>query len=263
MTSKFGPATLALGMAIASIAQSPTRVLAAHDPAGQEESPEGERTPTVEPPAPEPIRPSAPTFLPDGFYYGFALEGGGASNFATDADFEVGADWVQSLDLDAGFRLGAFRFEAGLGIQNIQVSSLKLGVASPFPVDDYAGSLASGILMANIYIESPVALFGTVRPYVGWGRGFSAVHARYTPEDCYFGTCSPSGDDIVRDGDLVKSRQFMGGLTIGSDASDAEYYLGYRLFETEDLEFRTVGNVDFVQDGLETLTLLIGARFKL
>ena len=257
MASKFVSIALALGLAAAAFPLVPPRALAVEAQIMREAPPEAQPMPP-----PEPIQPAAPAFLPDGFYYGFALEAGVAPNFATDADFEVGADWVHSFGFQAGFRVGIFRFETEPGIQSIQVGSLKLGAASPFPADDYAGNLASGSLMANLYIESPVALFGRMRPYAGWGLGFSAVHAQYTPEDCYFGVCSLEGDDIVSDSDFVKSRQFMAGLTIASDAPDLEYYLGYRRFETEDLEFRTAGNVDFVQDGLESHTFFIGVRLR-
>lgn len=260
MGSKFLVATLTLGLAVSPLSVS--RAQAAGDRAEPDMPPEVEQYPPHEPQPPAPVQPGQTTLPSDGFYFGFAFGVGVAPNFSTDTDFEVGSSWASGIGFEAGFRLGIFRLGAELGIQNIEVSGLKLGPTSPFLPDDYAGSLSSAGVMANLYVESPFALFGSVRPYVGWGRGFVAAHARYTPQDCLFGVCSPSGGDVVSDSDTVRSRQFMAGLTIASDKPGTEYYVGYRRFETDHLKFRTEGNVDFVQDGLESHTVFIGVRFS-
>ncbi len=268
MTTRMASIGLVLGLAAAAVALNSSRAMAVEDPTTRarplniEQAPLPDPTPP-DPPPPEPIAPAERTFLTDGLYYGFALDIGASPNYATDADFDVGSDWIDSLAFETGYRIAVFRFEAQLGIQTIHVSSLKLGPASPFPADDYAGSLTSSRLMANLYIEFPIALFGSVRPYAGWGRGVSAVHARYTPEDCYFGVCSPAGDDIVDDGDVVLAEQYMAGLTVASAAANLEYYFGYRRFETDDLKFRTVDNLVFHQDGLESHTVFIGVRLSI
>lgn len=260
MRSKFLFAALTLGLAFCPLCVS--RAQTAGDGTGPDEPPDVEHYPPHEPLPPAPVQPGQSARPPDGFYYGFTLGVGVAANFPTDADFEVGSAWADNIGFEAGFRLGIFRLGAELGIKSIEVSGLELGPTSPFPPDDYAGSLASASVMANLYVESPFALFGSVRPYAGWGLGFVAAHAQYTPQDCLFGVCSPSGGNVVSDTDSVRSRQFMAGVTIASEMPGAEYYVGYRRFETDNLEFSTEGNVDFIQDGIESHTVFIGVRFS-
>ena len=259
MASKSASTALALGLAVTAFLLPP-HALAVHDTGTGEGSPAPQGPPTEQPP-PERMSPPEPAFLPNGVYYGFDFEIGVAPNFSTDADFEVGADIVTGGEFVAGYHASFVRLEAAIGIQNIQVSSLKLGGGSPFPVDNYAGGILTGNLMANLYIESPIALFGRARPYVGVGHGFSVVHAQYTQEDCFAGVCA-AGNSVVNDSDLARSRQIMAGMTFSSAAPGTEYFFGYRMFETADLEFRTTGNVDFAQQGVRSQTLFIGARIK-
>ncbi len=244
-------------LCLAVAASIPSRsVLAAHDGGAQAPPP-----PSAEEPAP-PVQPPAPAFLPAGIYFTAAGHLGVAPNFATDLDFEVGADVVEAFDFAAGYRASILRLEAAFGFQNVAVSSLKLGPASPFPVDDYAGGVFTADMMANVYLEAPFALFGRVRPYVGAGHGYSWVSARYTPQDCYLGVCSPDGSDVVSASDFVRSRQLMAGVTIASDTPNTEIVLGYRHFESRDLKLRTEGGLFFTQDGVETFSLFFGARFR-
>lgn len=264
MTSKSVSITLALGLAAITLGVAPPHALAAHD-TGVEEGPPPEVPqipPIDQPPPPVRIEPTKPGFVSGGFYYSFLLEAGVAPNFDTDANFEVGADWVDGIGMAAGYRAGPVRLEAELGIRDAQVSSLNLGVGNPFPDDNFGGTILSGNMMANLYIESPVALFGRVRPYVGWGHGFSAVNARYTQATCWFAVCELDGYDVVNDWDRARARQFMAGMTISSASPGTEIFVAYRYFETEDLEFTTLNDVDFIQDGMETYTLMIGARIR-
>jgi opacity protein-like surface antigen len=210
-------------------------------------------------------RPQEPTRLPgakeawdDGFYYALDFTLGDSANPNTDAGFSVDLDWSSSAGFGVGYRLGPLRLEGQLLTQFYRVGSLDLTGGSPFPLADYSGGIRTLNGMANLYIDLPAA--GKMRPYIGAGYGLARVSADYNESVCYI-FCFSTQNEIVDDWDKVNAWQGMLGVSFASASPNMEWYIGYRYYETEDLDFRTLSGVPFRQEGLQDHAFMFGFRF--
>lgn len=210
-----------------------------------------------EPPGPAPL-PNAAEPWPGGFYYLLDFSLGDSENPDTDADFSVDLDWSTSFGLGAGYRMGPLRLEGELNTHFYRVGSLDLGPSSPFPPADYAGGMRAYNAMANLYVDLPQA--GAMRPFIGAGIGLARVEAEYNESVCFI-YCFSTSNAVVDDWDAVAARQAMIGASFDAIGSNMEWYVGYRYYETDDLDFRTLSGVPFRQDGIRDHAFLAGFRF--
>jgi opacity protein-like surface antigen len=246
-------AAIACFMAVSLILLEPLPASAVHDPAPA--------------PAPEPVPGSAPASAPisverpawsNGGYFLLDLNLGDAVNPSTDADFDVDLDWLVGIGIAGGYRLGPVRFEGEISTTYFRVGSLDLGAGSPFAKADYAGGVSAERLMANIYFDVPTA--GNMRPYLGAGYGVARVFAAYNESVCYI-FCFSTKNEVVDDWTQVSAWQFMVGASFHNAQEATEWFIGYRYFATEELDFRAKGGPSFIQERLEAHSLNIGIRF--
>lgn len=244
-------AAIACTLAVSTILLAPPPASAAHDPA----------------PAPGSAPESAPESAPipverpawsNGVYFEFDGSLGDALNPSTDADFGVDLDWLAGIGFGLGYRLGPVRFEGEFSSTYFRVGSLDLGGASPFAKADYAGGMWASSLMANVYVEFPAA--GKIRPYLGAGYGQSWVTAEYNESICFI-YCFSTKNEVVNDWTRVSAWQFMAGASFHDAQESSEWFIGYRYFATEELDFRAKGGPSFIQERLEAHSLHIGLRF--
>lgn len=218
---------------------------------------------TMPPPEPTPHdAATVPATAPDRQaepYYLIGFDMGGAGNSRTDADFKADLDVQLGLDLGFGYRLGFISVEGEAYTRSIGVNSLDLGVAPPFPVDNYRGGAWTSGLMGNLIVDLPVP--GPIRPYLGAGYGISRVSVRYGDSLCLI-ICGGTGTDVVDDYDIVMARQIMAGLLVSEPSQNLEVLIGYRYFATEDLEFSTIGSTGFRQEGIRAHSFSVGIRFR-
>ncbi len=242
-------------LAATSILLAPAVVMADHEPA----------PPPAEPPQHEPA-PTPPPFEPlpawsDRFYLMWNWELGDSANPMTDANFGVDLDWSLGTGFGFGYRLaGMLRLEGELHAQWFRVGSLDLEPGAPFVPRDYAGEMWAIGAMANLFVDLPA--WGDARPYLGAGYGVSRVEAEYNESICII-FCFSTENTVVDDWDLAEAWQAMAGIAFWKQASNSELYFGYRYFETDDLQLRTVSGTPFVQEGIQSHTLSIGIRFLL
>lgn len=196
----------------------------------------------------------------NGFYYMLDFSLGDSENPGTDADFGVDLDWSTSFGFGLGYRVGPLRLEAELSSHFYRVGSLDLGVASPFPAADYAGGVHALNAMANVFVDLPAA--GRMRPYLGAGFGMARVAAEYNESVCII-YCFSTSNEVVDDWDRVNAWQVMGGLSFEAWAPNREWFIGYRYYETQDLNLRTLSGLDFKQEGLQDHAIMAGFRFLL
>ena len=208
-------------------------------------------------PGPTPL-PGAREPWGDGFYYQLDFTLGDAENPETDADFSVDLDWSAGIGFGVGYRVGPLRLEGEIFSQFFRVGSLDLGPASPFPAGDYSGGMHAVSAMANVLIDLPVA--GRMRPYLGAGFGTAWVNAEYNTSVCFI-FCFSTTTEVVEDWDRVDAWQAMGGLSFSRGSGDVEWFVGYRYYETQDLQLRTISGVNFTQDGLKDHSIMFGFRF--
>jgi opacity protein-like surface antigen len=248
--SEFSAFTVALAASLTLLAPSAA--------ADHETPPPTELPPQQQPePAPPPFEPR-PTW-PDGFYYLWNFDLGDAANPSTDADFDVDIDWSIGTGLGVGFRFARMlRLEGEIHANWFRVGSLDLGPAAPFPTADYSGGIWAVGAMANLVVDLPA--WGTARPYLGAGYGFSRVAADYNESVCIV-FCWSTENEVVDDWDFAEAWQAMAGIAFTNGVANSETYIGYRYFETDDLELRTVSGVPFIQEGIQNHTLSIGIRF--
>ncbi len=240
-------AAIACTLAVSTILLAPPPASAAHDPVPAPGTA----------PASAPISVERPAWS-NGVYFEFDGNLGDALNPSTDADFGVDLDWLAGVGFGLGYRLGPVRFEGEFSPTYFRVGSLDLGGASPFAKADYAGGMWANSLMANVYVEFPAA--GKIRPYLGAGYGQSWVTAEYNESICFI-YCFSTDNEIVNDWTRVNAWQFMAGASFLFDQSASEWFIGYRYFATDELEFRAKGGPTFIQDRLESHSLHIGFRF--
>lgn len=209
--------------------------------------------------------PTGPTPLPgasepwgNGFYYLLDFTLGDAENPETDADFSVDLDWSAGVGLGLGYRVGPLRLEGEFTSEFFRVGSLDLGPASPFLAGDYSGGMHALSAMANVFIDLPAA--GRMRPYLGAGYGLARVNAEYNTSVCIL-FCFSTTNEVVEDWDWANAWQAMAGLSFSKGAGDVEWFVGYRYYETEDLNLRTISGVFFTQDGLKDHSIMFGFRF--
>ncbi len=218
---------------------------------------------TPPPPKPPPhdtttVRDPAPVWQAEPYYFiGFDM--GGATDSGTDADFTADLGLQLGLNMGFGYRLGIISLEGELYGRSIQVNSLDLGAAPPFPVDDYRGGVWTSGLMGNLIVDLPVP--GDIRPYLGVGYGISRVSAKYGDSSCFI-VCTGAGNYVVDDYDIVMASQIMAGLLVLEPSQKVEMFVGYRYFATEDLEFSTIGGSGFRQDGIRSHIFSVGIRFR-
>jgi opacity protein-like surface antigen len=193
-----------------------------------------------------------------GFYYLLEFGLGDSENPDTDADFAVDLDWSMSLGFGVGYRLGPVRLEGEFSNQFYRVGSLDLGLASPFPDADYAGGMRSLSAMGNLYFDLPTA--GRIRPYLGAGLGLARVSAEYNESVCFI-YCFSTQNTVVDDWDKARAWQVMAGLSARAWSAKTEWFVGYRYYETEDLDFKTIDGTAFQQDGLQDHSIMGGFRF--
>lgn len=210
-----------------------------------------------EQPGPTPL-PNAAEPRAGGFYYLLDFSLGDAENPDTDADFSVDLDWSTSFGMGFGYRAGLVRLEGEFNTHFYRVGSLDLGPSSPFPPADYAGGLHVANLMANLYMDFPTA--GAMRPFVGAGYGVAWVEAEYNESVCFI-YCFSTNNAVVDKSDRTHAWQAMAGATFRRPESDVEWFLGYRYYETGDLDFITESGVPFRQDRIQDHALLAGFRF--
>lgn len=211
---------------------------------------------TESPPTQQP--PRAPGS--DGAYFVMALDAGTAANIDTDADFGADTDWQFGMAFGAGYRLGIVRLEAELYSRDLNVGSLDLAASPPFPLADYNGTVWTSGLMANVYVELPTK--GSARPYLGVGYGLSRVEVNYNQSICFI-FCFATDNVVLEDYDIVRARQLLFGASFPARTGDMEYYVGYRYFETDDLDLTTEAGFPYVQDGVRSHTVSAGVRFPL
>ncbi len=246
-------AALACVLAVPLILLAPLPASATHDPAPPPEPVPGTA------PAPAPAASAKPPWS-NGGYFSLDLNLGDAIDPSTDANFDVDLDWLLGIGLAGGYRLGPVRFEGEISATYFRAGSLDLRAGSPFAKADYAGGVSAERLMANIYFEVPSA--GKVRPYVGAGYGVARVFAAYNESYCFI-FCFSSKNEVVDDWTQVSAWQFMLGASFRQPREASEWYIGYRYFGTEDLDFRARGGPAFIQDGLQAHSLNLGIRFLL
>jgi opacity protein-like surface antigen len=193
-----------------------------------------------------------------GFYFMFDFSLGDSKNPDTDADFSVDLDWSTSFGFGLGYGMGPVRLEAEVNSHFYRVGSLDLGAVSPFPDADYAGAMRTSNLMANLYFDLPTA--GNMRPFLGAGYGVAWVEAEYNESFCII-YCFSTSNTVVDDSDRTHAWQAMAGATFGRIGEIGEWYMGYRYYETGDLDFTTLSGVSFRQDGIKDHALLAGFRF--
>ena len=193
-----------------------------------------------------------------GFYYLIDFNLGDAENPNTDADFSVDLDWSTGFGFGMGYRMGPVRLEGDFNTQFYRVGSLDLGPASPFAAADYAGAMRTGNLMANLYVDLPTA--GNMRPYLGAGYGVSWVEAEYNESVCFI-YCFSTSNSVVDDSDRTEAWQAMIGASFGTSSPNREWYIGYRYYETDDLNFTTLSGVPFRQEGIQDHAFMAGFRF--
>jgi opacity protein-like surface antigen len=92
------------------------------------------------------------------------------------------------------------------------------------------------------------------------GGGLARVSADYNESVCYI-FCFSTQNEIVDDWDKVNAWQGMLGVSFASASPNMEWYIGYRYYETEDLDFRTLSGVPFRQEGLQDHAFMFGFRF--
>ena len=245
---EFGAIVAAL--AASSVLLAPVTAMADHEPAPQPAPP-----PPQHAPAPFEPRPA----WPDGFYYLLDFDIGDSANPQTDAGFGVDLDWGVGVGLGVGYRVaGMLRLEGELHANDYRAGSLDLGPTAPFSTFDYSGDVSAQGAMANIIFDLPPA--GRMRPYLGAGYGFSRVSARYNESVCFI-FCFSTKNKVVDDWDFAEAWQALAGISFSNPASSSEFFVGYRYFETDDLDFRTVSGTAFVQEGIKSHTLSVGIRF--
>ena len=193
----------------------------------------------------------------DGLYLELDFSLGDSENPNTNADFGVDLDWSTSFGLGVGYRTGLLRFEGEFNTHFYRVGSLDLGVESPFAAADYAGGVNATNLMANLYVDFPKA--GNMRPFLGAGYGIAWVEAEYSESVCFI-YCFSTNNTVVDDSDRTVAWQAMAGLSFARSA-DLEWYLGYRYYQTGDLDFRTESGVPFRQEGIRDHAFMAGFRF--
>ena len=245
MSSSNRFAIVAGALAVSSVLLAAPPVLAEHEPATQPA------------PGPTPL-PGAGDPWGGGFYYLLDFSMGDSANPSTDADFSVDLDWSAGLGFGVGYRIGPLRLEGDLNTQFFRVGSLDLGPASPFPTADYAGGMRTLNAMANLYVDLPAA--GKARPYIGAGLGIARVSAEYNESICFI-FCFSTKNEVVDDWDRVAAWQAMAGISFENFGSNTEWFVGYRYYETEDLDYRTISGTTFRQDGLKDHSLMFGMRF--
>jgi opacity protein-like surface antigen len=241
-----GKPAIAFGvLAVSAVLLASPPVFADHEPTTQSQQ------------GPTPL-PGAPEAWDDGFYYMLDFTLGDSKNPNTDAGFSVDLDWSTSVGFGVGYRLGPVRLEGQLLTQYYRAGSLDLTGASPFPPADYSGGMRTLNGMANLYVDLPAA--GKARPYIGAGYGIARVSADYNESVCYI-FCFSTKNEVVDDWDKVRAWQGMLGVSFASASPAMEWYIGYRYYETEDLNYHTLSGVPFTQEGLKDHAFMFGFRF--
>lgn len=232
-------------LAASSLLLAAPSAMADHEPATQ--------------PAPEPSPlPNAKEPGSGGVYYLFNFSLGDSKNPDTDGDFSIDLDWSTSFGFAVGYGMGPLRLEGEVNTHFYRAGSLDLGAASPFPDADYAGAVRTSNAMANLYVDLPAA--GNMRPFLGAGYGIAWVEAEYNESFCFI-YCFSTSNAVVDDSDRTYAWQAMAGATFGRFGPNFEWYLGYRYYQTGDLDFTTLSGVPFRQEGIRDHALLIGLRF--
>lgn len=218
-----------------------------------------EQAPQRDPAAPPPPPPPAESDWPDGWYYMADFSVGDTEDFNTNIDTRVETDFTLGISLGFGYRLGPTRLEAEYFSDYHRVYNVEIGASSPITAGDYAGRMGVTGGMANIFIDLPAS--GRMRPYLGAGLGVAHVRALYNEKFCFLFLFCSTPNDIVDDSDWAHAWQAMAGFSHRTEGSNTEWSIGYRYFETEDLEFVTTGGDPFRQENLKSHTLNIGVRW--
>jgi outer membrane protein OmpA-like peptidoglycan-associated protein/outer membrane protein W len=179
---------------------------------------------------------------------GLYLSLGGGVNWTQDsdldglgrtADFDTG--WLGTLA--AGYRYGNnLRTEIELGYRANDLDSVS-GIGSS------TGDVTAWSGMLNVLYDFPT---GTAwRPYLGAGLGAARVNADGNP--------ITAGSDSVDDSDVAFAYQAIAGIGYNF-TPNAELFLDYRYFATEDLDLRTRAGTNF-EGEYANHAVMIGLRW--
>lgn len=134
-----------------------------------------------------------------------------------------------------GYRFDMFRIEAEYSFMNNEVDTAgAAGLSSPA-----AGNVGLRALMFNVYHDVDIDVFSW-KPYVGAGIGLyqSEINSLY-PD--FFDVAGPplAGTAVNTTSDMPFAYQFRVGAT-RQLGKRTEFYLGYRYFRGEELEFASL-----------------------
>lgn len=211
-------------------------------------------------PPPPPSR-STGSAWPDGFYSTLKLDMGDADDAGTTIGGTVKTDFTLGVGLGFGYRRGLVRMEAEYFSNYNRINDVDAIAGSPLAPGIDGGRIHVEGGMANFFVDLPGS--DEIRPYLGVGLGITDIKVNYNNnDDCFLLFCS-STNEIVVDRDWAWAQQVMLGVSIRQEGRPMELSIGYRYFETEDLNFVTISGVPFIQDRLQSHSFTLGYRFPM
>lgn len=193
----------------------------------------------------------------DGLYFSGELAIGAASDTASEGIYEASVNYATGLSGGMGYRMGPVRLEGQLRWEFFDVSSITPATGSPMTGPENGVNFGGWGFMGNLYYDIGTA--GNIRPYIGAGMGVVSMGVQEERYDYCYILCFESSP-AISGSDTVKAWQAMAGLTIPAPWTGGEWYVGYRYYRTNEMEFNLVDYGPVQQDGLESHNVTFGIR---
>ena len=193
------------------------------------------------------------------FYISLDISAGKPNDPQAPGVYEADLGMEAGLRLGLGYAFDSLRAEVQLGYESFGLNGVRPLPGSPLSGIDSAGDLSGMVMMGALFYE--LGAPGNTRPFLGAGIGFARLEADYHGRVCFLFTCS-DGEQIVEGSDTVAAWQAMAGFSSPNAAGNAEWFIGYRYFETANLGLNVVGLGKVTQEGVQSHSLMLGIRFR-
>ncbi len=206
---------------------------------------------------PQPASP--PPASAGGFYWSLDMSAGRPNDPQADGVYEADLGMELGIRFGVGYRYHWVRAEAQIGYEAFGLNGVRPLPDSPLSgTDETKGDISGLVFMGNLFVDlGPPS--GEPRWFFGGGVGLARLEADYYGQVCWLLVCNET-EQIVDGTDSVMAWQGMAGLAFPNDFGNAEWFIGYRYFETADLNLNVTGVGSVRQEGVRSHSIMLGIR---